>query len=101
MMTTTDFKAFFEANEPDDAAQLAALYRSVSNIDGEDFFRTEEVSGHGKVTHRVVASSGDVLLLTAKSYLAFIAYIESQNTDPDFDIEEAADFEYAINNPHS
>ena len=48
-----------------------------------------------------VASSGDVLILTAKSYPAFIRFIESKNSDTELDIEEAADFEYTINNPHS
>ena len=55
----------------------------------------------GKVSHHVIASSGDVLILTAKSYPAFVGFIESKNTDPELNIEEAADFEYSINNPHS
>ena len=33
--------------------------------------------------------------------LAFLDFIESQNTGSELDIEEAADFEHSMNNPHS
>jgi hypothetical protein len=98
---TTDFEEFYDRNEPDDAGQLACLYRSVVNISDESFFETKEIQNQGKVTHQVIASSGDVLILTAKSYPAFVSFVESQNSDPELEIEEAADFEYSINNPHS
>jgi hypothetical protein len=98
---TTNFEEFYDRNEPDDAAQLACLYRSVVNVSDETFFETKEIHNHGKVTHHVIASSGDVLILTAKSYVAFVSFIESQSSDSELGIEEAADFEYSINNPHS
>ncbi len=100
-ITTTDFEEFYDRNEPDNAGQLACLYRSVVNISDETFFETKEMQNQGKVTHHVIASSGDVLILTAKSYPAFVRFIQSKNTDTELDIEEAADFEYSINNPHS
>jgi hypothetical protein len=96
----TDFEKFYERNEPDSAQVLACLLRSVRDVSDEDFFETKEVN-RGNVTHRVTASSGDVLILTAKSYLAFLGFIESQNTGSELDIEEAADFEHSMNNPHS
>jgi hypothetical protein len=98
---TTDFEEFYDRNEPDNAGELACLYRSVVNISDESFFETKEMQNQGKVTHHVIASSDDVLILTAKSYPAFVNFIESQNSDPELGIEEAADFEYSINNPHS
>ena len=98
---TTDFEEFYDRNEPDNAGELACLYRSVVNISDESFFETKEMQNQGKVTHHVIASSDDVLILTAKSYPAFVNFIKSQNSDPELGIEEAADFEYSINNPHS
>ena len=100
-ITTTDFEEFYDRNEPDGPQGLACLLRSVRNISDETFFETKEIINQGKVTHHVIASSGDVLILTAKSYPAFLRYIESKNDDPELDIEEAADFDYSINNPHS
>ncbi len=100
-ITTTDFEEFYDRNEPDSAGELASLYRSVQDISDETLFETKEITNRGNVTHHVIASSGDVLILTAKSYPAFIRFIESKNSDPELDIEEAADFEYTINNPHS
>ena len=98
---TTNFDEFYDRNEPDSAGQLASLYRSVRDISDETFFETKEIENGGAVTHHVIASSGDVLILTAKSYPAFIRFVESKNTDSELDIEEAADFEYSIQNPHS
>jgi hypothetical protein len=98
--TTTDFDEFYERNEPDSAGELACLYRSVRDVSDETLFETKKART-GNVTHNVVASSGDVLILTAKSYPAFLRFIQSKNSDPTLDIEEAADFEYSINNPHS
>jgi hypothetical protein len=95
----TNFEEFYERNEPDSAEVLACLLRSVRDVSDEGFFETKEVN-RGKVTHHVIASSGDVLILTATSYLAFLDFIESQNRG-ELDIEEAADFEHAMNNPHS
>lgn len=100
-ITTTDFEEFYERNEPDSAGELASLYRSVRDISDETLFETKEIKNQGNVTHHVIASSDDVLILTAKSYPAFIRFIELQNNDLELDIEEAADFEYTINNPHS
>jgi hypothetical protein len=100
-ITTTDFEEFYDRNEPDSAGELASLYRSVRDISDETLFETKEIKSLGHVTHHVVASSGDVLILTAKSYPAFTRFIESKNSDTELDIEEAADFERAINNPHS
>jgi hypothetical protein len=100
-ITTTDFEEFYDRNEPDSAGGLASLYRSVRDISDETLFETKEIRNRGNVTHHVVASSGDVLILTAKSYPTFIQFIESKNSDTELDIEEAADFEHAINNPHS
>ena len=97
----TNFELFYEANEPHDAGQLACLYRSVTQLSDEGFFSTEEIRNKPMATHRVTASSGDILTLTKKSYPAFVQFIGSKNPDPDLDIETAADFEYAINNPHS
>ena len=51
----TDFKEFYDRNEPDNAQALACLYRSVRDASDEDFFETKEVS-EGKVTHHVIAS---------------------------------------------
>lgn len=99
-ITTTDFDEFYDRNEPDSAGALAALYRSVSQGADEDFFQTKEVV-QGNVTHHVVASSGDVLILTAKSHAAFLKFIESKNEDTELGIEEAAGYEYAMNNPRS
>jgi hypothetical protein len=97
----TNFEEFYDRNEPDDANQLACLYRSVVEISDEDFFKTKEVRDQGNITHHVIASSGDVLILTEKSYPAFIRFIQSKNPDPELDIEEVADFERSVNNPHS
>jgi hypothetical protein len=99
-ITTTDFEAFYERNEPDSAGQLACLYRSVRDVSDETLFETKEVQ-KGDITHHVTASSGDVLILTARSYPAFLRFVVSKNRDPELDIEEAADFECSINNPHS
>ncbi len=99
-ITTVDFEDFYDRNEPDNAGELADLYRSVRDVSDETFFETKAVKA-GKVTHEVIAASGDVLRLTAKSYPRFQQFIESKNTVGDLDIEEAADFEYSINNPHS
>ena len=99
-ITTIDFEEFYARNEPDNAGQLACLYRSVRDCTDEDFFETREVTV-GKVTHEVIASSGDILRLTNKSYRAFMRFVEKQNSDPELDIEERVDFEYAINNPNS
>lgn len=99
--TTTDFEAFYERNEPSSAGELAYLYRSVRDVCDETFFVTKEVQKQGRITHHVIASSGDELLLTKKSYGAFLRFIESKNGDSELDIEEAADFEYSMNNPHS
>jgi hypothetical protein len=98
---TTDFEAFYERNEPDGAGELACLYRSVRDVSNETLFETKEVQNQGNVTHHVIAASGDMLILTARSYPAFIRFIVSKNSNPELDIEEAADFEYSINNPHS
>ncbi len=98
--TFTDFEEFYDRNEPGSAGELADLYRSVVEISDETFFKTTKVR-KGKSRYQVTAVSGDVLLLTEKSYQAFKDFIESKNTDPDLDIEEAADFEYSINNPNS
>lgn len=73
---TTDFEEFYDRNDPDNAGQLACLYRSVVNISDESFFETKEIQNQGKVTHHVIASSGDVLILTAKSYPAFVSFVE-------------------------
>jgi len=73
--TTTDFEEFYERNEPDSAGQLASLYRSVRDISDETLFNTKEIRNKGNVTHHVTASSGDVLILTAKSYPAFVRFI--------------------------
>jgi hypothetical protein len=97
---STDFEDFYERNEPDSAGALASLLRSVRDVSDEGFFETKEIN-RGKATHVVIASSGDVLALTAKSYVAFLDFIESQNSGSELDIEEAAEFEYSMNNPHS
>jgi hypothetical protein len=40
-ITTTDFKAFYERNEPDNAGELACLYRSVRDVSDETLFETK------------------------------------------------------------
>lgn len=98
---TTDFEDFYERNEPDTLGELACLKRSVEDLSDEGFFRTEEVKNHGQVKYKVTAASDDVLLLTEKSRRAFLGFIYNKNPDPEMDIEEAADFDYAMNSPHT
>jgi hypothetical protein len=59
-INTTNFEDFYERNEPDDAGELACLYRSVRDVSDETFFETKKVQNRGKITHEVTASSGDV-----------------------------------------
>jgi hypothetical protein len=54
-----------------------------------------------KARYKLTGPAGDVLILTEKSRDAFLRFIESKHEDPEFDIDEAADFEYAVQNPHS
>jgi hypothetical protein len=98
---TEDFVEFFERNEPDGAVQLASMYRSVCYVSEGTLFETKRVKNQGNFTYQVTATSGDTLMLTAKTYAAFLHYIESKNRYPDLDIQDAADYEYSVNKDNS
>ena len=96
-----DYEEFYEANEPDNEEQLANLYRSVTDVSDEGFYATEEINDKPNAKYRVTASSGESLILTEKSYQAFLKFIEKQNDDPELDIESAAAYRRALDNPKS
>jgi hypothetical protein len=100
--TFTDYEEFYDANEPDNAGEMNALNESVSHATDEEFYNTQAVN-QGKIKYIVTGPTGDRLLLTDRSRDAFLGYIHRQHrkTEPELDIDEAAAFEYAINNPHS
>jgi hypothetical protein len=96
-----DFVEFFERNEPDGAVQLASMYRSVRYVSEVTLFETKRIKNQGNFTYQVIAASGDTLMLTVKTYGAFLDYIQSKSRYPDLDIEDAADYEYSINKDNS
>ena len=100
-VATTDFEIFYDRAAPDGPQELACLLRSVRDISDEAYFETKEISNRGNVTYQVIAWSGDVLILTARSRWASLSYINSKNDDPELDIEEAADCDFSVSNPHS
>lgn len=101
-MTTryVNYELFFDAAGGDDIFQLNALREAVTNLTDETWYRCEEID-RGKIRYRVTGPTGDELLLTERSRAAFLRFIKAQNPDPELDIDEAAAFEYAVNNPHS
>jgi hypothetical protein len=41
--TNTDFEEWYDNNQPDDADQVRCLYRSLSDLSDEDWYKAKEI----------------------------------------------------------